>query len=166
MESMTEGLQQLDEVLTSVKDFLAQMKDKERLRIKLQSRIKALEDKRIELEASLAQREADFLADQRKKGEEIIAGAQKRAEERKESILSAAKTELAGLTGRNDALKKSISNLDAVYANRTTEIHASIKELEGKRDALANEVALATQARDELQKQIDSIKEKASLILK
>ena len=165
MESITEGLQKLEEVLGQVSSFLREMKDKERLATRLQSKILTLETRRSELEASLVKTEVEFLAAQKKKGEEIIAEAIKRAEAKTTSILSGAKVELDNLVSKNDGLKRAADLSNTAYLQKSGEIKASIKELENKRDALVKEIALSVQTRDGLEKQINSIKEKASAIL-
>jgi len=158
MESITQALQELEKVLIQVKEFLNQVRDKERIVSRLHAKISALDTKKVELEASLPQREAEFLVIQKKKGEEIISEATRRAEDKRISILSGAKADLENLVSKNNILNKKIADLDAFHLKKTAEITASVKELEDKRDALAKEIVPLTNTRDELQKQVALIK--------
>lgn len=162
--SITQMIEKVDKVMEELKGVLREFKEKERLISKLQSKIITLENKRGEIEKSLAQGEAEFLATQRKKGEDIIAEAIKKAETKTASILAPIRAEESDLKAKVETLKKRMGDLDALYLKRSAEVNDSIKELEGKRGTLEGEIAVAVKTRDSLQVQISSFKERISSI--
>ena len=114
MESITQALQMIEKVLNEVSALVRDLKDKERLVTKVSAKVVALETRRSELEASLVKGEENFLAVQKKKGEDIITEAIKRAELKAASILSGAKAESDSLALKNDGLKKKVGDLEAL----------------------------------------------------
>jgi chromosome segregation ATPase len=165
MESITEALNQIDDVLTQVRNFLSEVKDKERFIAKMSAKINTLDAKRVELEASLTKREADFKALLNEKEEKVMAEAQKRAETRVKSLTDAAKAENATLISRNESLTNQIGSLSALFEQKKVEMTSKIKEFEVAKKALEGEIVQLTFAKNELTKQIDAIREKVSTFL-
>lgn len=166
MEETTLILQRIDEVLTSVKEFITEIREKEKLITRMQNKIIALDSKRVELEASLPAREAQFRASLKQKEDEIIQEAMRRAEVKSLSILAVAKAENANLVSKNESLNNQVNNLNISCLKRSAEVNSSIGQLDQDKNSLIKEVALLTSTRDELLKQVESIKGKFAALVK
>ncbi len=165
MESIQEALTKIEEVLNSCTEFIKEARDKERLIAKLSGRIAALDQKRVEMEASLKDHEVAFLHQQAEKGEQIIAEATKRGELRAGTIVAGAKAEFNDLTSKVASLQNQIKELNAMSLKRSSEVSAFIKELESQKQGLIAEVNLLVKTKDELQKEISALKAKMAAFI-
>jgi chromosome segregation ATPase len=166
MESVTEALERIKKVLDSLEILIRELKDKERLVSKLQSKIITLEKRRGDLETSLIKGEEEFLAMQKRKGEDIIVEAERKGRAKADQILADARRQNSDLLARIETYKKQIQNFEQTYHSKSAEVAVSIREFEEKKDSLMKEIVSLTHNRDELQRQISSIRERVSAILK
>jgi len=165
LESMTQGLKQIDEILTDLRNFIALVGNKERMISKLHAQLVNLQKEKVNLEASLKQREADFLAGMKGKEEEITTEAIKRAQEKANAIMLRANQEVSNLMNRKESLLTMIAELEKSLQEKKVEFGKEISHIQARKQILSVEINDLEADRNKLQNIVKTMKEKLSLAL-
>ena len=165
LESMTQGLKQIDEILTDLRNFIALVGNKERMISKLHAQLVSLQKEKVNLEASLKQREADFLAGMKGKEEEITTEAMKKAQEKANVIMLRANEEVSNLMNRKESLLTMIAELEKSLQEKKVEFGKEISHIQARKQILSVEINDLEADRNKLQNIVKTMKEKLSLAL-
>ncbi len=156
------AFQKIEDFLISTSRYLKMVEDQEIIVGKLKEEIEFLHKQKSAVEGDIKEKKDAFDVKMKEDSDRIIKSATDKAREESDKILGSCKNELAGLKVETEAVKLEIEQLAVVKVNKTAELKTIILDLERQREDLDYQVTSLTSTKDNLKREVDSMKGRLS----